>query len=58
MVLEGMVDKKEQIIANVIMFIPIGVLLGRRVGWQGVFISAWISLVIEGLLIDNWQRTM
>ena len=41
--------QKKQIIANVIMFIPIGVLLGIRIGWQAVFVAAWISVAIEVL---------
>ena len=40
--------QKQQIIANVVMFVPIGVLLGR-IGWKGILIAAGISAVIEVL---------
>ena len=39
----------KQILANVIMFIPIGVLLGRRIGWKGLLVAAGLSIVIEVL---------
>ena len=41
--------QKEQIIANVIMFIPVGVLTGRRIGWKGLWIATGLSVVIEVL---------
>ncbi len=37
----------EQVIANVIMFIPIGFLLGREIGWKAVPAAALHSAAIE-----------
>ncbi len=37
----------KQIIANVIMFIPIGFLSGMLKGWKGIYIGACFSVVIE-----------
>lgn len=37
----------KQIIANVIMFIPIGVLAGMLLGWKGIYIGACFSVIIE-----------
>ena len=39
----------EQILANVIMFIPIGVLAGRVWRWKGLWFAAGLSVVIEVL---------
>ena len=36
-----------QIIINILMFIPIGFLLGIKVGWKGIPIAALFSLIIE-----------
>ena len=38
---------RSQIIANILMFIPIGFLLGIKVGWKGIPIAALFSLIIE-----------
>ena len=37
----------KQIIANVIMFIPIGFLSGMLKGWKGIYIGACFSVIIE-----------
>ena len=37
---------RSQIIANILMFIPIGFLLGIKVGWKGIPIAALFSLII------------
>ena len=37
----------KQIIANVIMFIPMGVLAGMVRGWKGIYIGACFSVIIE-----------
>jgi glycopeptide antibiotics resistance protein len=34
-------------IANVIMFIPVGVLAGRVWRWKGLWVAAGLSIVIE-----------
>ncbi len=39
----------EQILANVIMFIPVGVLAGRVWRWKGLWFAAGLSVVIEVL---------
>jgi glycopeptide antibiotics resistance protein len=36
-----------QIIMNVIMYIPIGIILRKRTGWKGVFIGVFFSCVVE-----------
>lgn len=40
-------SQKGQIIANIVMFIPIGVLIGRLWKWKGLWFAACLSLVIE-----------
>ncbi len=40
-------EMKWEIIANVIMFIPIGIALGKELGWKGIFPAAFSSLTIE-----------
>lgn len=37
----------KQIVANVVMFIPIGVLVGKLLNWNGVWIGAGFSVIIE-----------
>ncbi len=37
----------KQIIANVVMFIPIGFLSGMLQGWKGIYIGACFSVIIE-----------
>lgn len=39
--------QRGQIIANVIMFVPVGVLSGLLWKWKGVFVAAGLSLGIE-----------
>lgn len=41
--------QKGQIIANVIMFIPVGVLAGRIWRWKGLWVAAGLSVFIEVL---------
>lgn len=36
-----------QVLANVIMFIPIGMTLGKELRWKGIAIAAFCSVVIE-----------
>ena len=36
-----------EIITNIILFIPLGFLLGRLVGWKGILIAAVMSAAIE-----------
>ena len=36
-----------QIIANVVMFIPLGFLLGKLIGWKGLLVAAVFSVIIE-----------
>ena len=37
----------QQILLNIAMFIPIGFLLGRKVGWKAILIGTGYSLIIE-----------
>lgn len=37
----------EQIVANVAVFVPLGFLAGRLIGWKGVLAGAGFSLLIE-----------
>lgn len=39
--------QKEQILANVIMFLPVGVLAGRIWRWRGLWVAAGLSIGIE-----------
>ncbi len=41
--------QKWQIISNIIMFIPIGVLGGKLWGWKGIWFAAGLSVFIEVL---------
>ena len=41
--------QKRQILANVIMFIPIGFLAGKDFGRKGILIAAGFSLLIESI---------
>lgn len=41
--------QKEQILTNVTMFIPVGVLAGRLQKWKGLLAAAGFSIVIEFL---------
>ena len=43
------VVQKEQILTNVIMFIPVGVLTGRLWKWKGLLAAAGFSIGIEAL---------
>lgn len=36
-----------QIILNIAMFIPVGMVLSRKAGWKGILIAAGISAMIE-----------
>lgn len=42
-------EQKEQILANIIMFIPIGIFGGRLWGWKALIFVAGLSFVIEVL---------
>ena len=39
--------QQNQILANVIMFLPIGVLAGRIWRWRGLWVAAGLSAAIE-----------
>ena len=39
--------QKEQILTNVIMFVPIGVLAGLILRWKGLWVATGLSLGIE-----------
>ena len=39
--------QKEQILTNVIMFVPVGVLAGRIWRWKGLWVAAGLSVGIE-----------
>ncbi len=41
--------QRGQIIANVIMFVPVGVLAGRIWRWKGLWVAAGLSVFIEVL---------
>jgi glycopeptide antibiotics resistance protein len=41
--------QKEQILTNVIMFVSVGVLVGRIWRWRGLWVAAGLSAVIEVL---------
>ena len=41
--------QRGQIIANVIMFVPVGVLAGRIWRWKGLWVAAGLSVLIEVL---------
>ena len=41
--------QKEQILMNVVMFVPIGVLAGRLWRWKGALVAIGLSLAIEFL---------
>ncbi len=39
--------QREQILTNVVMFIPVGVLAGRLWKWRGLWVAVGLSVVIE-----------
>ena len=41
--------QRNQILTNVIMFVPVGVISGRLWRWRGLWVAAGLSVVIEGL---------
>ena len=41
--------QKEQILTNVIMFVPVGVLAGRIWRWRGLWVAVGLSVAIEVL---------
>lgn len=41
--------QKEQILTNVIMFVPVGVLVGWIWHWRGLWVAAGLSVFIEVL---------
>ena len=41
--------QKKQIIENVLLFIPLGVITGRLWKWKGTFVGTCISLLVEML---------
>lgn len=43
--------QKEQILTNVIMFIPVGVLTGKIWRWKGLLVAAGLSGLIEVLQV-------
>lgn len=43
--------QQNQILTNIIMFIPVGVLTGRIWRWKGLWVAAGLSIAIELLQI-------
>ena len=41
--------QKNQVLTNVIMFVPVGVLTGLLWKWRGLWVATWLSLGIEVL---------
>ena len=41
--------QRNQILTNVVMFLPIGVIAGRIWRWRGLWVAAGLSVVIEVL---------
>lgn len=41
--------QREQILTNVVMFVPIGVLVGWLWKWRGLLVAAGLSLLVEVL---------
>lgn len=41
--------QKEQILTNVVVFVPVGVLAGRIWRWKGLWVAAGLSVFIEVL---------
>ena len=39
--------QKEQILTNVVVFVPVGVLAGRIWRWKGLWVAAGLSIAIE-----------
>lgn len=39
--------QKEQILTNIVMFVPVGVLTGKLWKWKGLWFAAGLSLAIE-----------
>ena len=50
--------QKNQIMTNVIMFIPFGVLAGRLWKWRGLIVAAGLSVVIEVLQLISQRGLM
>jgi glycopeptide antibiotics resistance protein len=47
--------QKEQIIANVIMFLPIGLTAGAVFGWKSILLGFGLSAVIESLQLVTYR---
>ena len=47
--------QKEQIIANVIMFLPIGLTAGAVFGWKSILLGFGLSTVIESLQLVTYR---
>ena len=50
--------QKNQILTNVVMFIPVGVLTGLQWKWQGLWAAAGLSVVIEVLQLITQRGLM
>lgn len=50
--------QKEQILANVIMFLPVGMLVGWIWRWKGLWVAAGLSVVIELLQLVTQRGLM
>ena len=50
--------QKEQILTNVAMFIPIGVLAGWLWKWKGLLVAAGLSLLVEALQLVTSRGLM
>lgn len=50
--------QKEQILTNVVMFIPVGVLAGKLWRWKGLWIGLGLSIAIELLQLVTARGLM
>ena len=51
-------DQKEQILTNVLMFLPVGVLAGKLWRWKGLWIGLGLSIAIELLQLITARGLM
>ncbi len=50
--------QKEQILTNIVMFVPVGVLAGKLWWWKGLWFAADLSIVIETLQLVTARGLM
>lgn len=56
--MEAVDIQKNQILTNVIMFIPVGVISGHLWKWRGLWVAAGLSVVIELLQLVTQRGLM